>query len=220
MKMEMDKLQIKQSEIYRYLGYRGHEADEVTKHLVETCVAELQAMAEPKIVVREESLEVLSDGTLCIGGMQIGSKHLAKNLGECGQVLLMAATLGLHVDRLLNRYEKIQMSKAVIVQAAAAAMIESYCNEQCSVWKQEYEKKGLFLRPRYSPGYGDFSLKYQSEILERLDAAKTIGITLTDGGMMVPTKSVTAVIGISETDSICLVEGCENCGKKECLYRR
>ena len=49
---------------------------------------------------------------------------------------------------------------------------------------------------RFSPGYGDFDLKYQKDILEYLDANKKIGISLTDSLMMIPTKSITAIIGI------------------------
>lgn len=211
---------IDRKEIYRYLGYRGQEADEVTQVLVEACVEELLTAADPKVVVREYVVNHLEDGTIDCGNFQVKSKNLAKNLGGCDRVLLMAVTLGLGVDRLLVKYGKLQVSKAVILQAASAAMIEAFCNECCLKWKQEYEHNGLYLRPRYSPGYGDFSLEYQPSILNELDAARQIGITLTDGGLMLPTKSVTAVIGVSTEKGFCYVEGCESCGNKTCDYRR
>lgn len=213
-------MEIDRREIYRYLGYRGHEADEKTAQLVETCVDELLAVAEPKIVWGEFPLRFPADGTIDCGCFQTKSRTLAKNLGGCGQVLLIAVTLGLGVDRLLTRYGKLHVTKAVILQAAAAAMIESYCNERCGEWKEAYEKNGKYLRPRYSPGYGDFSLECQQPILDALQAGKRIGILLTDGGMMTPSKSVTAVIGISEQKKDCLVEGCESCGNVTCAYRR
>ena len=211
---------IDRKEIYRYLGYRGQEADEATQELVEACVEELLTAADPKVVVREYAINHLEDGIIDCGNFQVKSKNLAKNLGGCDRVLLMAVTLGLGVDRLLVKYGKLQVSKAVIIQAASAAMIEAFCNECCLEWKREYENNGLYLRPRYSPGYGDFSLEYQPILLNELDAARHIGITLTDGGLMLPTKSVTAVIGVSAEKGICYVEGCENCGNKTCAYRR
>lgn len=214
------KLDIDRREIYRYLGYRGHEADERTVWMVEQCLEELETVAEPKIVMKEYPLVVLADGTVDCGCFRTKSENLLKNLGGCGRVLLMAVTLGLGVDRLLHRYGKLQVTKAVVLQAAAAAMVEAYCNELCRGWAAEYEANGCYLRPRYSPGYGDFSLECQQRILDGLEAGRKLGISLTDGGLMVPTKSVTAVIGVSDEKKMCLVEGCEACGNMECVYRR
>lgn len=213
-------VEIDRKEIFRYLGYRGQEADPVTKDLVESCIGELLTAAEPRVVIREYPVTISEDGMIDCGSFRVKSLNLAKNLGGCDRVLLMAVTLGLGVDRLLTKYGKLQVSRAVVLQAASAAMIEAYCNECCHKWRKEYAEKGQYLRPRYSPGYGDFSLEYQEKILHELDAAKQIGITLTDGGLMVPTKSVTALIGVSPVQEFCHVEGCESCGNKQCSYRR
>ena len=53
-----------------------------------------------------------------------------------------------------------------------------------------------------------------------LDAPKRIGLSVTDGNMLTPTKSVTAVIGVGRTQLSCHVKGCESCGKRDCAYRR
>ena len=84
----------------------------------------------------------------------------------------------------------------------------------------ELEEEHLYLRPRFSPGYGDFDICYQEPIVRMLNCAKTIGLTLTDSFMMTPTKSVTAVIGISTQKDRCPISGCEVCTKKDCEYRR
>jgi cobalamin-dependent methionine synthase I len=52
------------------------------------------------------------------------------------------------------------------------------------------------LRPRFSPGYGDLSLSVQSDLLNVLDARRNIGLTLSDSLMMIPQKSVTAIVGL------------------------
>ena len=86
--------------------------------------------------------------------------------------------------------------------------------------RAELEEEHLYLRPRFSPGYGDFDICYQEPIVRMLNCAKTIGLTLTDSFMMTPTKSVTAVIGISTQKERCPISGCEVCTKKDCEYRR
>ena len=47
---------------------------------------------------------------------------------------------------------------------------------------------------RYSPGYGDWDLPVQREVLELVEA-KSIGLSLTETFILQPRKSVTAVIG-------------------------
>ena len=89
------------------------------------------------------------------------------------------------------------MAKAVVGQACAAAELEEYCDHCQRQIAREAERQGRYLRPRFSPGYGDFSIHCQDTLMRMLDCAKTIGLTLTAGGMMTPTKSVTAVIGMS-----------------------
>ena len=120
---------------------------------------------------------------------------------------------------LMKKYSVTDMSKTVVLQACAAAELEEYCDE---MQKQIAIKlgEGLYLRPRFSPGYGDFSILHQRDVLQMLEAQKKIGLTLTEGYMLTPTKSVTAVIGISREKQPCHIKGCEECEKVDCAYRR
>lgn len=213
-------MEIDRKETIRYLGYGANEADEAVLALIGECERELEETAQCRSLMREFPLVLGADGSIDGGCFRTVSRNLSRNLGGCKSVLVMAATLGSGVDRLLARYGKLHVAKAVVMQAAAAAMIEAYCNELCLGWKKQYEEKGLYLRPRFSPGYGDFPLACQRDILGGLEAAKRIGITLTDSFLMQPSKSVTAVIGVSANREFCAVEGCEACGKTDCAYRR
>ena len=154
------------------------------------------------------------------GCFQTVSMNLSRNLRDCGQIIVFAATLGTGADHLIQKYNKLQMSKAVIMQAAATAMIEEYCDQVCTGIREEYESGDRYLRPRFSPGYGDFPLDCQQRLLDSLEAGKRIGIKLTDSLLMMPSKSVTAVMGVSKKPYRCDVKGCESCGKRDCLYRR
>ena len=212
--METDR-----KEILRYLGYGRNEADETVLSLVESCVEELSRGAQPKHISREFPLVMRGDA-IDGGCFHTRSRNLAKNLKDCVSVVVFAATLGLGADHLIQKYTRFQMSRAVVLQAAAAAMIEDYCNEICTGLRQEYESRSLYLRPRFSPGYGDFPLSCQPALLDGLEAGKRIGIKLTDSLLMMPSKSVTAVMGVGARPFRCEVRGCEACGKTDCLYRR
>ncbi|MCI8837542.1 MAG: Vitamin B12 dependent methionine synthase activation subunit [Hungatella sp.] len=206
-------------ETLRYLGYRGHGADDQTLELAEECWEELEQKAERRVCFKEFPLTV-RESIIDMGCFQTKSQALEKNLKHCRQVVLFAATLGVQADSLIRRYSRLQMSRAVVMQAVAAAMLEEYCDQVNEEIRREYEKKGLYLRPRFSPGYGDFPIQCQSGLLGGLEAGKRIGITLTDSLLMIPSKSVSAVIGVSPVRRECIVKGCEACGSTDCIYRR
>lgn len=206
-------------EILRYLGHRGQEIPENVEELIKECERELEQMASPRAMWKEYPLSI-QDHVLDMGFLQTRSKSLERNLRDCERVILFAATLGSKVDVLLHRYNMIQMSKAVVMQAASVAMLETFCDEKNQELKNSYEAKSWYLRPRFSPGYGDFPLECQREIAPALEMGKRIGINLTDTLLMMPSKSVTAVIGASRLPRNCTVQGCEVCAKRDCAYRR
>ena len=210
----------KTREAIRYLGFGRNAADGRTYELVKESFEDLDREASPKSISRIFDLDHREDGKLVVGSMEIESRSLNRNLKGCGQVVLFGATLGAGTDRLIRRVSLTDMAKAVVLQACAAAELEEYCDQCQMEIAAELEKKGLYLRPRFSPGYGDFDIHFQEPLMRMLDCAKTIGLTMTDSYMMSPTKSVTAVIGISTTKERCPISGCETCSKKDCAYRR
>ena len=206
-------------EILRYLGHRGQEIPENVEELIKECERELEQAATPRAMWKEYPLSI-HDHILDMGFLQTKSRSLERNLKDCERVILFAATLGSQVDVLLHRYNMIQMSKAVVMQASSVAMLETFCDEKNQELKDSYEAEGWYLRPRFSPGYGDFPLECQREIAPALEMGKRIGINLTDTLLMMPSKSVTAVIGASRLPRNCTVQGCEVCAKRDCAYRR
>ena len=207
-------------EAVRYLGYGRNAADERTLTLIEDAFAELERTAAPKSVCRIFDLDQTEDGRIIIGNMEIRSRSLSRNLKGCTKTVLFGATLGPGVDQLIRRMSLTDMAKAVIHQACAAALLEEYCDEEQLKIGAELEEQELYMRPRFSPGYGDFDIQYQEPLMRMLDCAKTIGLTMTDSCMMTPTKSVTALIGASPIKERCPIAGCEKKKKKDCEYRR
>lgn len=215
----MEKFNWNEREILRYLGHKGQEVPDNVEELILECRLELERDAAPRAIWREYPFSMRGH-VLDMGCLETESRSLERNLKDCERVILFAATLGSQVDVLLQRYGKIQMSEAVVMQAASVAMLESFCDEKNEELKAEYLEQGWYLRPRFSPGYGDFPLECQRRIVPALELGKRIGVTLTDSLLMAPSKSVTAVIGASRLPRHCSVQGCEVCGKKDCEYRR
>lgn len=212
-------MDIRTKEAVRYLGYGKTAVDEKTLLMIRESFAVLERISEPKCVYRIFELSEMDD-ELQICNLRIKSKSLQKNLKGCEQVVLFGATLGTAVDRQIRTYELTDMARAVVMQACATAITEEYCDEIQEQIAQKLAEGHLYLRPRFSPGYGDFSMLHQREILSMLDASKRIGLAMTEGYMLTPTKSVTALIGVSNTKAPCHRKGCEECTKADCVYRR
>lgn len=211
-------------EIIRYLGYHGVTPDDTILQEIESCVGELQEAVTPRFVYEKFPLarERGDNGEeiLCFGSIRVGSRDLCRNLRDCKGVYLMAVTLGSGPDLLIRRASVGKVSRAVIFQAAAAAMTETWCDQVNERIRLEAEKEGLYTRPRYSPGYGDLPLALQRDISRILNMPKEIGVSLTDTLLMTPSKSVTALIGLSEKPGKCYRNGCTECeASADCPYR-
>lgn len=208
---------ISRKTIAKYLGYRGKPLDADTAALVEAALIEL-GLITPRHVLHRYPL-VITDGAVDIGGFHTSSQSLSNHLSGCSEALLLAATLGIQADQLISRASLTRMSKAVVLQACAAAMLEAYLNEALHKLAKEIEPEGLYLTPRFSPGYGDLPLSCQSDMLALLEAGKRIGLSLTKEGMLTPVKSVTAIIGLSHQKQSACYQVCQRCPHTACPFR-
>lgn len=186
--IDASRLVLNDKEICRYLNVKS--CDEGVFSLINDCKQELYRVALPKAVYVKSMIKE-DEGKICLGFGEICSNNLSKNLSGCGEVFVFCATLGQEVDRLIKKYSKIEPSKALVLDATASTMVEAFCD-----YVNEFLGENRILRPRFSCGYGDFSLEHQGAILEFLETKKRIGVGLLDSYMMTPFKTVTAVIGI------------------------
>ena len=205
-------MEYNRKEALRYLGAKQN--DEQAGVLVDLVYLKLRNEVQARSVLRKHSITVDSDGVTLDCGVRFTSRDLAAHLKGCEEALLLGATLGSRVDVAIRRLALGSVAEGAAAQAVAAALIESYCD---SVQAQA-DTGGLAQRPRFSPGYGDWDLAEQKLLFPVLDCAKRIGLTLTDGLMMAPSKSVTAIIGLSE-DVACVWNKCMTCKNINCPYR-
>jgi len=166
----------------RYLGIRG-EADCETVRLAAECLEELKKTVNPKFIKRT-FLPFEADNGLFLKG-----ENIKRLLDGAQKVVLFAATLGIEADRAIKRYQKKDMAKAAVFDAAAAAYLENFLDSI------DFSEDKLMPTMRFSPGYGDYPIEMQKVILKLLKAEK-IGISLLDSFMLTPSKTVTAVLGL------------------------
>lgn len=185
-------LNYNENEVLRYLGYCGVSADKQTAALIDEVHQELLKVIRPQYIYKEYDFE-RSDNGITIENIEFKSKKLLFHLKNSSSVVLFGATLGLGADTLVRRYSVNDTARAAITHAVAASLIENLCDKACEEMK---ETLGGTHRPRFSPGYGDLELSTQKDFFKLLDISRRLGVTLSDGYIMTPAKSVTAFIGI------------------------
>lgn len=185
--------EVDRREVLRYMGCK--ESTPETEELIDRAIDVAKGAFCGKVCFCEIPLQI-SDGQIQFGTVRTESKSLLKNLGGCEAIVLFGATVGIDIDRLILRYGKVSPSLAVCLQALGAERIEALCDLFCADMARKQGIQGKRLRPRFSPGYGDFPLEAQKEIFAMLGCDRRIGLTLNDTLIMSPTKSVTAIIGI------------------------
>lgn len=211
-------MELRRREVWRYLGYHGATPQAAEQQKIEMVIAQMEKAVTPRHIYLEKPCSVDGDGVE-IEGIRFSSALLARNLAGCERVILMAATLGAEADLQVRRYQARSMAEAAIAQAVCAELLECYLDDVCGKIAQEKAENGLFLRPRYSPGYGDLALEAQRDFFALLDCRRRLGVSLTEGNMMTPTKSVTAFIGLAHTCRKGEKSGCQACSKQDCAFR-
>lgn len=109
-------------EAIRYLGYGRNAVDQETLDMVSEAFLQLDQCAKKRSVCRIFQLEQMADDRFKIGKLDVKSKGLGKNLKGCSSVAVFGATLGIEVDRLIQRSSVRNMAKAVVVQACAGGL--------------------------------------------------------------------------------------------------
>lgn len=182
-------------ETLRYLGYAGVSGAQGMEELLCECERLLIPVLAPKAVYSAYPVTRGEGCSLDLGFARVESRSLCRNLEGCNDIVLFAATVGAGADRLIAKYNRISPARAVVLQAMGAAAVEQWCDEVNARIVAEYGP----ARPRFSCGYGDLPLALQREIFPALQVTKHIGVTLTEGDLMMPTKSVTAIVGIIQS---------------------
>lgn len=189
-------LTVNRRAVLAYLRMGGTEPDAALLERLERVEKAVLAAARPKAYWRLEPVAFAGDGSYTVGPMVLRSKDLARHLTGCRHAYLFCATLGAEVDALARRYSQTSGADALIAQAVGAALIETWCDACEADLLSEPAVAGESLRFRYAPGYGDLPLEVQRELLGLLDSSRRAGIVLSPNLLMIPSKSISAIIGV------------------------
>ena len=206
-------------EALRYLG-AGSSPPEVLRRDMEQIADQLTAAVRPRYAYRVFSTVHEERGVLLReAGILLTGRSAARMLAQCDQAVLLICTLGAGFETMLRAEQARDMARAVMLDACGSAWVESGCDAAEEELAARFP--GRYLTDRFSPGYGDLPLSLQPAICGLLDAERRVGIHVTSSFLMNPSKSVTAVIGLSDKPQMARIRGCAWCAMRDtCTLRK
>lgn len=216
--LKIDK--INTDEALRYMGYNKNIDIENIKPILAFCEKELLNSANIRYCYKLFDIEHYTDFVNISGtNLKLTGNSITNHLEGCNKAVLMACTLSDKVDKLISRYNITDMTSSLITDSMASALIEQVCDKVEIIIKDELKIENMTWR--FSPGYGDLPIDIQKNFIQVINAEKQIGLTVTETNILIPRKSVTAVIGISDKPIPQKKRGCLICNmNKTCQFRK
>ncbi len=187
-------------EIKGYLGERKGitQIDPKTEEIIEKMVKLGKDVAIPmgsyaimKIVDKKENLVKLEN-------FNLPGRRIAEVLKNSIYVVLLATTIGLELEKKVEELEnKGLYTQALVLDAVGSTISDQAMDFIHSHIRGEFQRKGFSLTMRFSPGYGDLPLAIQKDLVY-FSGGEELGIKVTSSYMMIPRKSVSAIIGLNK----------------------
>ena len=225
----VDLININKYEVLRYLEYKGQDINDNLNSIIDECRTLTKEKINPRYISRVYSIKryissdnkddnfIQLDGT----NLKLYSRDICELLKNSDECILMACTLGIEIEKEIRKYSYTDLTKGIIVDSCATTAIEEVCDLVQEKVEKGFLEEGKYITTRYSPGYGDLSIDKNEDIINLLNAQKEIGLTITESKIMIPRKSVVAIIGV--TNSLIKQEkkSCKSCKNySTCKFKR
>jgi hypothetical protein len=178
----------------------------------------LSILRPAAIIHNVKVVEHRHERILLKGGQNLVSPLVARHLAGAEQVVLAVCTIGAGLEELASTMMKKKPLLGLALDGLGNAAIEKTAQQVCGRLGEQAQAKGLTTSGPLSPGEPEWPVEDgQPQIFALLDPSR-VGITLTSGGMMVPKKSISFVVGIGPI--MAQTDLCELCSLRErCRYR-
>jgi len=198
----------------------GAPGDDSLREKTQAVLDGLRSCCTPGQAVRIYPIARTDRGFVLRGsGITLAGSSADLMLEGCSDAAVFICTLGFGFESMLRTCQARSMADAFMLDACGSALVEELCDETEA--KISSLVKGKYLTDRFSPGYGDLPLGVQADISRALNARKLLGVHLNESMLFYPSKTVSAVVGISDTPRPARIRGCDFCAlNNRCELRK
>lgn len=187
------------------------------------CLKKAESLAAPKIVCIEKKVDSLRGGIIALeGGIRLHTGSVSSYLNGAQALCIFLATIGSGIEEtatcLMSKGDGLE---GYLMDRIGSFAVESLAQDFEEKLRESYSKEDKSVSMRFSAGYCDWAIEEQSALDKALDFSSA-GIHLTKSYMMVPKKSISAIVGIGPKGLFPEKRSspCSICDEKDCGYRR
>lgn len=220
--MDLTLQTLDREEVKRYLGMSGKTVPAEIEGQIDSCIQETLWAVRPRAVCLRKAIQPTENGfQVQDSPLYLSGKSIRPFLEGASEAWFLAVTVGQGMDRLIRTAMVSRPEEGVILDCCGAAAAEAAADILQAGLLQTIAREGLQLTPRFSPGYGDLPIDLQRDFLNLLDAPRKIGLSITESSMLVPSKSITALIGIRSDRKAITYHPCDACIRRHnCELRK
>jgi cobalamin-dependent methionine synthase I len=193
------EIQIPVREVIRRMGYPGgKEPDPGIRQILSEEMERAAGLFHFRGIYRVMDIQNLANDVLSFreDSFVIRSQQVCRMLRNARQVVFFMVTIGKGLEENVHTLlQQDETTRAFILDAIGSETADEAAN--VLHWKTLSDlarQQGMKATPRFSPGYGDWPVTEQPDML-RMCEGQRIGISVTESCLMIPRKSVSAVLG-------------------------
>ncbi len=215
-------LKVDKEEARRYAGLKTATA--FPEHLLDAACSEALLLVRPRAVWNTYPYEAAAGVIAGQAPLRLLGKTVRDHLAGAGEAAVLAVTIGPALEEEVSRlFAAGHYTAGLLLDAAGTAAVEQAADAADAYIADQAARRGLETRSRFSPGYGDWPITDQPAMVALADGG-LIDLSVTASCMLVPRKSITAVIGLipagSRAGAACDPAGCATCPQTDCIARK
>jgi hypothetical protein len=158
--------------------------------------------------------------TVTLDGIHVfHGEGVAEALRYSTQAAIFLVTLGHPIVEEIERLNRVDVSRGFFLDVLSSVAVENLAEQVHLEIARLVLSQGWYVGHRYSPGFCDWDLTQQRVLFSFLDSP-LLSVQLTDHCMMIPRKSVSAIIGTGRKREEMAISPCGNCKRTDCMARR
>jgi hypothetical protein len=187
--------------------------------LAERALQEGHPLLRPQVLHRFDEVESLHHETLRLTAGTLQGPLIAQHLAGARQIVTLICTIGPALPERIAELMNENILSALALDGVGSAAVEALANAACRYIEDQATAQGWQTTIPLSPGMVGWPVEQgQPQIFALVDASE-IGVSLTEGNVMLPLKSLSMVLGLGPE----LQTGgrpCDYCSMREtCRYQ-
>lgn len=192
-------IKLTKKHVLSFLNYKNQDISGF-EEIIEECILEVEKNSQIKSLIDKQPIISKGDNAVILkNGLGFSGKAISKHLKESDLAVIIAVTIGYQADKIIMSLQKQSPSKALVMNAAASALAELAAETLHKGLIKEYGENAV--TKRFSPGFKDFPIQTNKDIIEKYNLTKRYGIMINDSLLMSPSKTITAITGIKTLHS-------------------